>query len=34
MPWSLSFSTLTEYDSGQPGINVPDNTRASIHANL
>ena len=23
MPWSLSFSTLTEYDSGQPGINVP-----------
>lgn len=23
MPWSLSFSTLTEYDSGQPGISVP-----------
>ena len=23
MPWTLSFSTLTEYDSGQPGINVP-----------
>ena len=23
MPWSLSFSTLTEYDSGQPGIYVP-----------
>ena len=23
MPWSLSFSTLAEYDSGQPGISVP-----------
>jgi hypothetical protein len=23
MPWNLSFSTLTEYDSGQPGISVP-----------
>ncbi|HXF39443.1 MAG TPA: hypothetical protein VN687_07005 [Blastocatellia bacterium] len=23
MPWSLLFSTLTEYDPGQPGINVP-----------
>ena len=23
MPWTLSFSTLTEYDSGQPGISVP-----------
>ena len=23
MPWNLSFSTLAEYDPGQPGINVP-----------
>ena len=23
MPWTLSFSTLIEYDSGQPGISVP-----------
>jgi hypothetical protein len=23
MPWSLSFSTLIDYDSGQPGISVP-----------
>jgi hypothetical protein len=23
MPWSLSFSTLTAYDPGQPGICVP-----------
>lgn len=23
MAWNLSFSTLAEYDPGQPGINVP-----------
>jgi len=23
MPWHLSFSTLAEYDPGQPGISVP-----------